>query len=64
MGASDPPTSLLDLEQAATYLATSPRHMRRLVADRRIAFVKIGHFVRFTIEDLESFIGAGRVDPS
>jgi excisionase family DNA binding protein len=55
-------TTLLDIEEAAVYLATSARHVRRLVAERRIAYVKVGHFIRFTTDDLDMFIEAGRVE--
>ncbi len=44
---SDDPLSLLDIEGVARWLGTSHRHVRRLVAARRIPYVKVGHFVRF-----------------
>ena len=36
--------------------------MRRLIFERRIAFVKVGRHVRITSRDLDAFIAAGRVD--
>jgi excisionase family DNA binding protein len=53
---------LLDVDTAATYLGVTPRFVRRLVAERRIPFVKIGRYVRFEIPDLDRFIEAGRVE--
>ncbi len=58
------PPALLTTSEAAEYLATSERHVRRLVSERRIGFVKVGHFVRFLADDLEAFLQQGRVVPS
>jgi excisionase family DNA binding protein len=38
---------LLDTDSVAQALAVTPRHVRRLVAERRIPFVKVGRSVRF-----------------
>ena len=54
---------LLSVEAAAEYLSTSPRFIRRLVAERRVPYVKVGRLVRLTPEDLDDFIAAGRVEP-
>src|ERR1700690_2064485 len=51
---------LLDLAQAAKYLGTSERHLRRLLQERRHAAIKIGRRVRFTYRDLDAFIEANR----
>lgn len=56
-------TNYLTVPEAAMYLNTSVRFVRRLVAERRIAFHKIGAHVRFALADLESFAQAGRVEP-
>jgi excisionase family DNA binding protein len=53
---------LLTVEEAAERLGTSVRFARRLVAERRIAFVKVGRHVRIDPADLEAFIAAGRVE--
>ena len=52
----------LNVQEAADYLNTSVRFVRRLVAERRITFHKIGRHVRFTVADLEAFALAGRVE--
>ena len=54
---------LLNVDQAAERLGTSPRFFRRLVAERRIAF-KLGKHVRIDSADLDAFVAAGRVAPA
>ena len=54
--------TLLSVEQAAKRLGTSVRFVRRLVFQRRIAYVKLGRYVRITTRDLDAFIAASRVD--
>ena len=55
---------LLTVEEAAARLGTPTRFVRRLVAERRIPFSKIGKYVRFRVEDIDSFIDAGRIEPT
>ncbi|MGB9113254.1 MAG: helix-turn-helix domain-containing protein [Acidimicrobiales bacterium] len=38
---------LIDIGTVAKLLGVSERYVRRLVAERRIDFVKVGHYVRF-----------------
>ena len=54
--------TLLSVEQAAERLGTSVRFVRRLVLERRIAYVKLGRHVRIATGDLDAFIAARRVD--
>jgi excisionase family DNA binding protein len=53
----------LTLDEAASYLNVSQRFMRRLVAERRVVFYKVGKFVRFRSGDLDRLLETGRVDP-
>jgi excisionase family DNA binding protein len=53
---------LLTVEAAAERMSTSVRFIRRLIAERRIAFVKLGRHVRIAEADIVAFIEAGRVD--
>jgi excisionase family DNA binding protein len=53
----------LTVAEAALYLNTSVRFIRRLIAERRIAFHKVGAHVRLAVADLDSFVQAGRVEP-
>ena len=46
-----PPTAipgrLLDYQEVADWLHTSVRHLRRLVDENRIPYLKVGHYIRF-----------------
>lgn len=53
----------LTAQEAADYLNTSVRFIRRLIAERRIAFHKVGRHVRLAVADLDAFVEAGRVAP-
>jgi excisionase family DNA binding protein len=54
--------ALLSVEQAAERLGTSVRFVRRLIAERRIAYVKLGRHVRIAERDLNNFVATGRVE--
>jgi excisionase family DNA binding protein len=54
---------LLTVEAAAERLSTSPRFIRRLIAERRIEFVRVGRHVRISESALANFIDVGRVEP-
>jgi excisionase family DNA binding protein len=55
---------LLTVEEAADRLGTSVRFVRRLITERRIAYVRVGRHVRIAEADLASFVAAGRVEAS
>jgi excisionase family DNA binding protein len=61
--ASPPADRLLTVEAAADRMSTSVRFIRRLIAERRIEFVKVGRHVRIRESALAAFIDAGRVEP-
>ena len=52
---------LLTVAQAGDYLGTGERFVRRLIAERRITYVKLGKYVRLQRSILDEFIEAGRV---
>jgi excisionase family DNA binding protein len=54
---------LLTVDQAADALNTTPRFVRRLIAERRISFHHVGRHVRIAERDLREFVEAGRVTP-
>jgi len=54
---------LLTVDQAAERLGTSARFIRRLIAERRIAYTKLGRHVRIAGGDLDAFVASGRVEP-
>ncbi|MGK5681349.1 helix-turn-helix domain-containing protein [Actinoplanes sp. URMC 104] len=56
-------TNLLTVDEAAQRLGTGVRFVRRLIAERRIRFYKVGKYVRFHPDDLAAYIQDGRVDP-
>ena len=51
---------LLDIAGAAIYLGVRERHLRRLVNERRISFIKERRLLRFDIRDLDAWIDANR----
>ena len=54
---------LLSVEQVAERLGTPTRFVRRLIAQRRIRFCRVGRYVRVSTTDLDEFIEAGYVEP-
>lgn len=54
---------LLNVEQAAESLGTTARFPRRLIAERRIRFVRVGRHVRIPESALVEFIAAQTVEP-
>jgi excisionase family DNA binding protein len=54
---------LLTVDEAADRMNTSVRFVRRLITERRIAYVKLGRHVRIAEADIAVFIEAGRVPP-
>jgi excisionase family DNA binding protein len=56
-----PRRSLIAIDEAASMLGTSERHMRRLIAERRISYIKVGHLVRFHPVEIERWIEAHAV---
>lgn len=55
---------LLDIEGVAEVLGVTVRHVRRLVAERRIPFLKWGHYLRFHPNDIAAWIEAAAVTQS
>ncbi|WP_280258677.1 helix-turn-helix domain-containing protein [Nocardia wallacei] len=53
----------VDVDGAAAYLDTKPRFIRRLVAERRVVFYKVGGHLRFKVSDLEAYAQSGKVEP-
>jgi excisionase family DNA binding protein len=55
---------LLTVGQVAELLGTTERFPRRLIAERRIEFIKLGRHVRIRESALAAYIDAGRVGPT
>ena len=52
--------ALIDLPTVAERLGVNQRHIRRLVAERRIPFLKWGHLLRFDPDEIEAWLDAAR----
>ena len=54
-------TELIDIDALAAWLGVEIVFVRRLVAERRIPFLKIGKFVRFDPAEVATWIDEQRV---
>jgi excisionase family DNA binding protein len=61
-GGGTPP--LMDIEGVAERLGVRVRHVRRLVNERRIPFIKWGHLLRFDPEEIERWLDGSRRPPA
>jgi excisionase family DNA binding protein len=52
---------LVDIQVLAEHLGVAPRHVRRLVAEKRIPYVKWGHLVRFDPAEVAAWLETARV---
>jgi excisionase family DNA binding protein len=55
-------SALIDVDEVAQRLGVSTRYVRRLVAERRIAYLKIGHLLRFDANVVDAWLEACEVD--
>jgi excisionase family DNA binding protein len=53
----------LSVSEAAVYLNVNVRYVRRLVAERRVTYLKVGRLLRFRVRDLEAYLESCRVEP-
>jgi excisionase family DNA binding protein len=53
--------SLIDIAGLAERLGVSQRFVRRLIAERRVPFFKVGKFIRFDSGDIDRWIENNRV---
>jgi excisionase family DNA binding protein len=51
---------LLGIEEVAELLGVGVRHVRRLIADRRIPYLKWGHLLRFDPIEIEGWLDEAR----
>ena len=58
--ADDQIPHLLSIPELAERLGTGVRHVRRLVQERRVPYVKVGKFVRFDPVEISEWLAAGR----
>lgn len=53
---------LLNVTEAAELLGTSERFPRRLIAERRIRFVRVGRHVRIPVSAITEYVEVQTVD--
>ncbi|MGZ8722119.1 MAG: helix-turn-helix domain-containing protein [Aeromicrobium sp.] len=55
--------TLVDIEEIAEHLGVNVRHVRRLVAERRIPYFKWGHLLRFDPDEVRAWLAEAQVEP-
>jgi excisionase family DNA binding protein len=55
---------LLTIDQLAERLGITVRHVRRLVAEKRLPYYKVGRLVRFDLAEITTWLGTRRVPGS
>ena len=63
LSARAPVERLLTVAEVAELLGTTDRFPRRLIAERRIRFVRLGRHVRIPESAVREFVTAGVVEP-
>ncbi len=61
--AEELPPRLLNIAQLAELFGVPDRHIRRLVQERRIPYIKWGHLIRFDPAEVTHWIDAYRRRP-
>jgi excisionase family DNA binding protein len=51
---------LLTIDQLAERLGITVRHVRRLVAEKRVAYLKAGKLVRFDPDEIKQWLASRR----
>jgi excisionase family DNA binding protein len=64
MANTDTLPQLLTIDQLADRLGVSIRHIRRLIAEKRVPYLKVGHFVRFDPSEIAAWLDHSRVTTS
>jgi excisionase family DNA binding protein len=55
---------LVSIPELAQTLGTTVRHIRRLVAERRVPFIKVGGLVRFDPAEVARWLDCNRFGPN
>ena len=58
------PTQLIGVPGLAAMLNVDERHIYRLVAERRIPYIKWGHLLRFDTAEVQRWLDGNRVEPT
>lgn len=51
---------LMSIEELAEHLGVTPRHVRRLVSERRVPYLKWRRFVRFDPSEIAAWLDSAR----
>lgn len=54
---------LMDVPALAERLGVNERHVRRLIAERRVPFIKWGHLIRFDPVEIDDWLDENRRRP-
>lgn len=54
---------LLTIPELVERLGTSTRHIRRLIDERRIPYLKVGKLIRFDVDEINRWLDDTRVAP-
>lgn len=63
MTTTEPQSRLMSIAEVADRLGVTVRHIRRLVSERRIPYLKWGHLLRFDPADIDQWLDTARVQP-
>lgn len=64
MPAVNVPTAPIDLPAVAERLGVNERHIRRLITERRIPYLKWGHLLRFDPGEINAWLDQARIPVS
>ena len=54
---------LIDIPTLASRLGTSTRHIRHLINDKKVPYLKVGHLVRFDVYEIAEWLKGNRFGP-
>ena len=61
MNGFDALPELMTMDQLAERLGVTHRHVRRLVDERRVPFLRVGRFIRFDPAEIADWLNGNRV---
>ena len=64
MNGFDALPELMTMDQLAERLGVTHRHVRRLVDERRVPFLRVGKFIRFDAAEIADWLNCHRVGGS
>jgi excisionase family DNA binding protein len=61
MNGFDALPELMTMDQLAERLGVTRRHVRRLVDERRVPFLRVGRFIKFNPAEVAEWLNSNRV---